>query len=45
MPKRRLVRHIDLENSRIYLPLEREYWQEVDIRAYEDGWNNWREFL
>jgi predicted DNA-binding ribbon-helix-helix protein len=25
--------------------LERECWQALEVLAYEDGWNNWREFF
>ena len=45
MPKRHLLRHFELENGRSCLPLEHEYWQAVDTLAYNDGWNNWREFF
>ena len=45
MPKKRLMRQIGPENSRIFLRLEREYWRAVDILASEDGWSNWREFF
>ena len=38
-------RHIDLENARSCLALECEYWQALEVLAYGDGWNNWREFL
>ena len=38
-------RHIDLDNGRSCLALEREYWQALEVLAYEDGWNNWREFF
>ena len=37
--------HIDLDSGRSCLALEREYWQAVEVRAYEEGWNNWREFF
>ena len=38
-------RHIDLDSGRSCLALEREYWQALEVLAYEDGWNNWREFF
>ena len=38
-------RHIDLDSSRSCLALEREYWQALEVLAYEDGWNNWRDFF
>ena len=38
-------RHIDLDNGHICLALEREYWQALEVLAYEDGWDNWREFF
>ena len=38
-------RHIDLDSGRSCLALEREYWQALEVLAYEDGWNNWREFV
>ena len=38
-------RHIDLDNGRSCLALEREYWQALEVLAYEDGWNNWREIF
>ena len=38
-------RHIDLDNGRSCLALEREYWQTLEVLAYEDGWNNWREIF
>ena len=37
-------RHIDLDNGRSCLALEREYWQALEVLAYEDGWNNWHVF-
>jgi len=41
MPKRYLEqRHIDLDSGRSCLALEREYWQALEVLAYEDGWNN-----
>ena len=46
MLKRHLVqRHIDLDSGRSCLALEREYWQALEVLAYEDGWNNWRDFF
>ena len=38
-------RHIDLDSGRSCLALEREYWQAIEVLAYEDGWNNWRDFF
>ena len=38
-------RHIDLDSGRSSLALEREYWQAIEVLAYEDGWNNWRDFF
>ena len=38
-------RHIDLDSGRSCLALEREYWKALEVLAYEDGWNNWREFF
>ena len=38
-------RHIDLDSDRSCLALEREYWQALEVLAYEDGWNNWRDFF
>ena len=38
-------RHIDLDSGRSCLALEREYWQALEVLAYEDGWNNWRELF
>ena len=38
-------RHIDLDSGRSCLALEREYWQVLEVLAYEDGWNNWRDFF
>ncbi len=38
-------RHIDLDSGRSCLALEREYWRALEGLAYEDGWNNWREFF
>ena len=46
MLRRYLVqRHIDLDSGRSCLVLEREYWQVLEVLAYEDGWDNWREFF
>ena len=46
MLRRYLVqRQIDLDSGRSCLVLEREYWQALEVFAYEDGWNNWREFF
>ena len=38
-------RHIDLDSGRSCLALEREYWQALEILAYEGGWDNWRDFF
>ena len=38
-------RHLDLDSGRSCLALEREYWQALEVLAYEDGWNNWRDFF
>ena len=38
-------RHIDLDNGRSCFALEREYWQALEVLAYEEGWNNWREIF
>ena len=38
-------RHIDLDNGRSCLALERGYWQALEVLPYEDGWNDWREFF
>ena len=38
-------RHIDLDSGRSCLGLEREYWQALEVLAYEDGWNTWRDFF
>jgi predicted DNA-binding ribbon-helix-helix protein len=38
-------RHINLDSGRSCLALEREYWQALEVLAYEDGWNNWRDFF
>ena len=38
-------RHIDLDSGRSCLALESEYWQALEVLAYEDGWNNWRDFF
>ena len=37
--------HIELDSGRSCLALEREYWQALEVLAYEDGWNNWRDFF
>ena len=36
-------RHIDLDTGRSCLALEREYWNAIEVLAYEDGWHNWRD--
>ena len=38
-------RHIDLDSGRSCLALEREYWKALEVLAYEDGWNNWRDLV
>ena len=38
-------RHNDLDSGRSRLALEREYWQALEALAYEDGWNDWRDFF
>ena len=38
-------RHINLDSGRSCLALEREYWQALSVLAYEDGWNDWRDFF
>ena len=38
-------RHIELDSGRSCLALEREYWQALEVLAYKDGWNNWRDFF
>ena len=38
-------RHIDLDSGRSCLALEREYWQALEVLAYEDSWKNWRDFF
>jgi predicted DNA-binding ribbon-helix-helix protein len=38
-------RHIDLDSGRSCLALEREYWQALEVLAYEDGWSNWPDFF
>ena len=38
-------RHIDIDSGHICLVLEREYWQALEVLAYEDGWDNWRDFF
>ena len=25
--------------------MEREYWKALEVLAYEDGWNKWRDFF
>ena len=37
-------RHIDLDSGRSCLALEREYWQALEVLAYEDCWNKWHVF-
>ena len=45
MLRRYLVqRHIDLDSGCGRLALERDHWQAREVQAYEDGWNNWRDF-
>ena len=38
-------RHISLASGRGSIALEREYWQALVVLAYEEGWNNWRDFF
>ena len=38
-------RHISLSSGRSSLSLEREYWNALEVLAYEDGWHNWRDFF
>lgn len=38
-------RHISLASGRGSIALEREYWQAPEVLAYEEGWNNWRDFF
>ena len=38
-------RQIDLDSGRSCLALEREYWQALEVLAYEDGWSDWRDFF
>jgi len=38
-------RHIDLVSGRSCLALGREHWQAVEVLAYEDGFNNRRDFF
>ena len=46
MHKRYLEQHhIDPDIGRSCLALEREYWRALEVLAYENGWNNWREFF
>ena len=46
MRKRYLEQHhIVLDSGRSCLALEREYWQALEVLAYEDDWNNWRDFF
>ena len=46
MLRRYLEQHpIDLDSDQSCLALESEYWQALEVLAYEDGWNNWREFF
>ena len=35
-------RHIELDSGRSCLALEREYWQALEVLAYEYGWTTWR---
>ena len=34
-------RHIDLDSGRSCLALEDEYWQALEVLAFEDSWNDW----
>ena len=38
-------RHIDLDSGRSCLAFKREYWRALEVLAYEDGWNSWRDFF
>ena len=39
-------RHIYTDNDyRSSLSLEREYWNALEVLAYEDGWHDWRDFF
>ncbi len=38
-------RHIDLDSGRGCLALEREYRRALEVLAYEDGWNDRRDFF
>ena len=38
-------RHIDLDSGSSHLALELEYWQALEVLAFEDGWNNGRDFF
>ena len=38
-------RHINLDTGRNCLALEREYKKALEVLAYEDGWNNWRDLF
>ena len=33
-------RHTDRDSGRSCLAVEREYWQALEVLAYEDGWNS-----
>ena len=46
MLRRYLVqRYIDLDSGRSCLALERGYWRELEVLAYEDGQNNLRDYF
>ena len=38
-------RHISLSSGRSSIGLEREYWNALEVLAYEDGWHDWRDFF
>ena len=38
-------RHISLASGRGSIALECEYWQAPEVLAYEEGWNNCRDFF
>ena len=38
-------RHISLSSGRSSIGLEREYWNALEVLAYDDGWHDWRDFF
>ena len=38
-------RHISLASGRSSIAPEREYRQALEVLAYEDGWDDWRDFF